>query len=69
MAIFQIEVQQTITTTVEVRARNLEGAVAKAIRRDFPLPPRDEWENIGWTYQAPVDDDGHYDPEGQWEEM
>lgn len=69
MATFEIEVQQTITTTVEVKARNLAGAAAKVIRADFPLPPRDEWENIGWCYRAPTDADGKYDPEGDWEDL
>jgi hypothetical protein len=43
MPSWEVEVSRTISTTVTVHAPTAENAAALVDRRDFPLPPRDEW--------------------------
>ncbi len=41
---FEVEVRRTISTRVTVTASSEQEAVDLVGRRDFPLPPRDEWD-------------------------
>jgi len=41
---FKVEFQRTVDVTVTVEAADADEAEDKAMRRDFPLPPVDEWE-------------------------
>jgi hypothetical protein len=41
---FSVEVTRSITCTVDVEADNPEAAWAMVNRRDFDLPPRDQWQ-------------------------
>ena len=59
MATYEIEVTRSITATVKVEADSPRDAHAKVNRRDFELPPRDEWQGSkDWEY-AVYDQDGH----------
>ena len=43
MPTFDVEVTRSITATVRVEAATGEDAWSKVNRRDYQLPPRDEW--------------------------
>jgi hypothetical protein len=58
MATYDVEVTRSITTTVTVEADSPRGAYAKVNRRDFELPPRDEWQGSkDWEFTV-YDDAG-----------
>jgi hypothetical protein len=46
MATYEVEVQRTIYTSVEVEADSAEEAESKVESVTFPLPPRSEWEAL-----------------------
>ena len=64
MATFDIEIHQTITTIVTIEADNYEEALESVQRRDYELPARHEWDNIGWAFFAPKDENDEYVPPG-----
>jgi hypothetical protein len=56
---WEVEVLRTISTTVAVHATTAQAAAELVDRRDFPLPPRDEWSgHKDWTVRV-------YDQEGE----
>ena len=57
-ATYQVEVTRSISVTVTVSADSAEAALEQVSRRDFPLPPRDEWDgHKDWEYTV-YDADG-----------
>lgn len=44
MPSWDVEIGRTISTTVTVHAATAQDAAELVARRDFPLPPRDQWE-------------------------
>ena len=56
MNTYQVEVMQTIVTTVPVEAESEEAALDKVDRRDFPLPPRDEWSSVKGSFEYEIAD-------------
>lgn len=68
MKTYEIEVQQTIITTVSVPAESEEAALEAVDQRDFPLPDRNEWSSLKGSFEYEVlnEDDGegaeHYSP-------
>jgi hypothetical protein len=56
---YTVSVQRTIDVSVRVEAKSPEEARAKVQRRDFELPPRDEWTGQkNWEF-AVYDADGN----------
>lgn len=55
---YEIEVRQTLVVTVPVTAASEAEALVMVARRDFPLPPRDEWAAVRdlWGYRVLEDD-------------
>jgi hypothetical protein len=48
---YDVEVSHTITVTVPVQADSPAKAHETVSRRDFPLPPRDQWTGgKDWSY-------------------
>ena len=59
MAIYEVEVTRSITSTVTVEADTPEAAHKMVNRRDFELPPRGEWQGSkDWVFVV-------YDQEGR----
>jgi hypothetical protein len=64
---FFVTVSRVIETTVEVEATDARAARALVERRDFELPPRDDWEGRGdWRFAVAdadhndlIDEDGN----------
>jgi hypothetical protein len=55
---YDVEVTRSITCTVTVEAETPEAAHAMVNRRDFELPPRDEWQgHKDWEFVV-YDQDG-----------
>jgi hypothetical protein len=55
---WEVEASRTISTMVTVHAATAEAAAELVNRRDFPLPPRDEWSgHKDWVLRV-------YDPDG-----
>jgi hypothetical protein len=46
MPMFDAEIQRTIYCTVPVEAANPDDAFERVNRRDFPLPPLEEWQTL-----------------------
>jgi hypothetical protein len=57
----EIEVAQTIVTTVKVTADSEDAALAEVDKRDFPLPPRDEWSSVKGSFEYEVLNGGEDD--------
>ena len=48
---FEVEVQHSISVTVTVEAADADAAHEIVNTRDYPLPPRDEWNgHKDWSY-------------------
>jgi hypothetical protein len=53
MTKYDVRVRRSIECTVQVEAENELEAIKQVDRRDFTLPPRDEWDGIkGWEYEV-----------------
>lgn len=53
---FTVEVVHSIRVDVTVRARNAREVIEKVDRKDFELPPRDEWTgDDDWVYTVSDD--------------
>jgi hypothetical protein len=57
---YEVEVQQTVRTTVRVQAKNAASAALQVDNVSFPLPPQaDDWEGLeGYTYIVREPDSG-----------
>ena len=51
---YEVEVMQTIVTTVTVQADSEDEALGKVDERSFPLPPRDEWSSVKGSFEYEV---------------
>jgi hypothetical protein len=59
MTKYDVEVTRSITASVTVEADSPEAAYEMVSRRDFELPPRDEWQgHKDWEF-AVYDQDGN----------
>lgn len=58
MTTFQVTVQRSISTTVEVEAEDADAAIDIVEKASFELPPRDQWDgHKDWIFTV-TDDDG-----------
>lgn len=59
MAKYEVEISRTITVTVPVQADSPEQAHETVNKREYALPPRDQWTgDKDWRYVV-YDDDGN----------
>ncbi len=50
---FTVSITHSISVDVDVEADTAEGAIDKARRADFPLPPREDWSGLkDWQFQV-----------------